>query len=149
MCSVALGELAGRHTEPAGPSARCPPVQPLLPHAGSLQCARSFAPLLLIRGSLLCADASLLRTERVRKGNAALGAAIFLALFLYSFWRVGKLWPGVPAPTDGIFRLKQVLVDPAHLEGPSGDTLHHCAAQGCLSPHVWQGLLSAIHTWSL
>ena len=45
---------------------------------------------------------------KIRRGRAALGALVFLAAFLYGFWRVGKLWPGVPLPTDGIFRLKQV-----------------------------------------
>lgn len=40
--------------------------------------------------------------------HAAVGALVFLAAFLYFFWRVGKLWPGVPLPTDGIFRMKQV-----------------------------------------
>lgn len=46
---------------------------------------------------------------KVRKGYAAVGAMAFLAAFLYVFWRVGKYWPGVPQPVDGIFRLNQVL----------------------------------------
>ena len=45
---------------------------------------------------------------RVRKVYAALAAAIFLAGFLYGFWRVGSSWPGVPPAADGIFHLKQV-----------------------------------------
>ncbi len=45
---------------------------------------------------------------KLRKGYAAVGALAFLAAFLYGFWRVGKYWPGVPQPVDGIFRLSQV-----------------------------------------
>jgi len=45
---------------------------------------------------------------RVRRLYAAIAAALFLAGFLYAFWRVGKSWPGVPPATDGIFHLKQV-----------------------------------------
>ena len=39
---------------------------------------------------------------------ATLAAAMFLAGFLYGFWRVGSSWPGVPPAADGIFHLKQV-----------------------------------------
>lgn len=39
---------------------------------------------------------------------------MFLAAFLYVFWRVGKYWPGVPQPTDGIFRLNQVRQQADH-----------------------------------
>jgi hypothetical protein len=49
---------------------------------------------------------------KVRREQAALGALAFLSAFLYAFWRVGKLWPGVPLPTDGIFKLKQVCSMP-------------------------------------
>ncbi|KAK9914979.1 hypothetical protein WJX75_003304 [Coccomyxa subellipsoidea] len=47
--------------------------------------------------------------RKVRRGHAAVGALMFLAAFLYVFWRVGKYWPGVPQPTDGIFRLNQAV----------------------------------------
>ena len=61
---------------------------------------------------------------KVRRGQAAAGAALFLAAFLYAFWRVGKVWPGVPLPTDGVFTLKQArpLVQDLALPGcnPSG-----------------------------
>ena len=43
----------------------------------------------------------------VKRVYAACAAALFLAAFLYVFWRVGKSWPGVPPAADGIFHLKQ------------------------------------------
>ncbi|CAL8468873.1 g8414 [Coccomyxa elongata] len=46
---------------------------------------------------------------KLRKRHAAVGAMAFLAAFLYGFWRVGKYWPGVPQPVDGIFRLNQAI----------------------------------------
>eukprot|EP00884_Botryococcus_braunii_P006472 jgi/Botrbrau1/15826/Bobra.40_1s0012.1 len=42
--------------------------------------------------------------------NHAYGAAIlFLAVFMYAFWRIGRYWPGVPPPERGIFRLEQAV----------------------------------------
>ncbi len=45
---------------------------------------------------------------KIQAVRAAAGAALFLAAFMYGFWRVGTYWPGVPPPEQGFFRLKQV-----------------------------------------
>jgi hypothetical protein len=50
---------------------------------------------------------------RVKRVYAACAAALFLAGFLYVFWRVGRSWPGVPPAADGIFHLKQAHLLPA------------------------------------
>lgn len=38
-----------------------------------------------------------------------MGAALVWAGFMYCFWRLGNYLPGVPPPTDGIFRMQQAI----------------------------------------
>ena len=75
---------------------------------------------------------------------AALAAALFLAGFLYGFWRVGSSWPGVPPAADGIFHLKQVRhhfgIRAPHLQEENGGlnvgafgVAHVCSLSGSCS----------------
>jgi hypothetical protein len=49
----------------------------------------------------------------VKPRQAKAGALVFLASFVYGFWRVGNYLPGVPeAGRFGLFHLQQVqLID--------------------------------------
>ena len=42
------------------------------------------------------------------RSHTAIGAAAFWLLFMYCFWRMGTYLPGVPIPTNGIFKMQQV-----------------------------------------
>ena len=35
-------------------------------------------------------------------------AAALVLLLLYGFWRIGKLWPGVPPAEEGMLHMNQV-----------------------------------------
>ncbi|EFJ39961.1 hypothetical protein VOLCADRAFT_70166 [Volvox carteri f. nagariensis] len=45
----------------------------------------------------------------LRRGQVAVGAALFWAVFMYGFWRLGTYLPGVPPATEGVFRMKQAI----------------------------------------
>ncbi|KAG2434194.1 hypothetical protein HXX76_007920 [Chlamydomonas incerta] len=45
----------------------------------------------------------------LRRGQVAVGAGLVWAGLMYCFWRLGNYLPGVPPPTDGIFRMQQAI----------------------------------------
>mmetsp|Transcript_13087 Transcript_13087/g.28118 ORF Transcript_13087/g.28118 Transcript_13087/m.28118 type:complete len:483 (+) Transcript_13087:244-1692(+) len=48
-------------------------------------------------------------TGTLRPLHAAGGAALVWGAYMYCFWRMGNSLPGVPAPDEGIFRMKQAI----------------------------------------
>lgn len=44
----------------------------------------------------------------LRRSQALVGACLFWICFMYLFWRMGCYLPGVPEPSEGLFRVKQV-----------------------------------------
>jgi hypothetical protein len=45
---------------------------------------------------------------KLQSSHAAGASLLFLGIFMYAFWRIGRYWPGVPPPERGILRLEQV-----------------------------------------
>ena len=58
--------------------------------------------------SPLCCPPCFPLKATLRREQAAAGAVVLWMGLMYCFWRMGTYLPGVPAPVEGIFRMKQV-----------------------------------------